>query len=104
MKALTREVNRARKWPQRVSQDSVTRALDFLYEQIRDRRFERVRRERRPHNRKAAGDRLNHERSGRSSGSGSNPTPLATSVTGTPRSTGTGMPVREVDEGCKLAK
>jgi hypothetical protein len=70
MKALTREVNRAGKWPQRVSQDTVTRALDLLYEQIRDRRFERVRRERRPRNRKAAGgrpDRLNHERSGRSS-------------------------------------
>lgn len=72
MKALTREVNRAGKWPQRVSQDTVARALDLLYEQIRDRRFERVRRERRPRNRKAAGgrpDRLNHERSGRSSSS-----------------------------------
>jgi hypothetical protein len=53
MKALTREVNRAGKWPQRVSQDTVTRALDLLYEQTHDRQFERVRRTRRPRNRKA---------------------------------------------------
>jgi len=43
MKALTREVNRAGKWPQQVSQDTVTRALDALHEQDHDRRFERVR-------------------------------------------------------------
>src|SRR5262249_13761404 len=43
MKALTREVNRAGKWPQQVSQDTVTRALDALHEQHHDRRFERVR-------------------------------------------------------------
>jgi len=42
MKALTRDVNRAGKWPQPVSQDTVTRALDLLYEQKHDRRFERV--------------------------------------------------------------
>jgi len=48
MKALTREVNRAGKWPQHVSQDTVTRALDRLHEQTRDRRFERVRHRRRP--------------------------------------------------------
>jgi hypothetical protein len=47
MKALTREVNRAGKWPQLVSQDTVTRALDLLYEQTDDRRFERVRHTRR---------------------------------------------------------
>jgi hypothetical protein len=48
VKALTREVNRAGKWPQRVSQDTVTRALDLLHEQTKDRRFERVRHRRRP--------------------------------------------------------
>jgi hypothetical protein len=48
MKALTREVNRAGKWPQDVSQDTVTRTLDLLHEQTKDRRFERVRHRRRP--------------------------------------------------------
>jgi hypothetical protein len=48
MKALTREVNRVGKWPQDVSQDTVTRALDLLHEQTKDRRFERVRHKRRP--------------------------------------------------------
>jgi hypothetical protein len=48
MKALTRDVNRAGKWPQPVSQDTVTRALDLLYEQTHDRRFARVRNTRRP--------------------------------------------------------
>jgi hypothetical protein len=43
MKALTREVNRAGKWDRPVSQDTVTRALEGLYEQTGDRRFERVR-------------------------------------------------------------
>jgi hypothetical protein len=47
MKALTRDVNRAERWPQDVSQDTVTRALDLLHEQAKDRRFERVRRSRR---------------------------------------------------------
>ena len=44
MKALTREVNRAGKWPRPVSEDTVTRGLDLLYEQSHDRRFERVHR------------------------------------------------------------
>jgi hypothetical protein len=48
MKALTREVNRAGKWPRRASQDTVTRALDLLHEQTKDRRFQRVRHRRRP--------------------------------------------------------
>lgn len=48
MKALTREVNRAGKWQQLVSQDTITRALDGLYEQTGDRRFERVRQPRQP--------------------------------------------------------
>jgi hypothetical protein len=48
MKALTREVNRAGKWPQYVSQDTVTRALDVLHEQTGNRLFERVRHTRRP--------------------------------------------------------
>jgi hypothetical protein len=48
MKALTREVNRAGKWPQDVSQETVTRALDLLHEQTKDRRYERVRHRRRP--------------------------------------------------------
>lgn len=48
MKALTREVNRVGQWPRRVSPDTVTRALDLLHVQTKDRRFERVRRERRP--------------------------------------------------------
>jgi hypothetical protein len=52
MKALTREVNRAGKWPQPVSQETVTRALDLLYEQTNDRRFERVLYERRARKRK----------------------------------------------------
>jgi hypothetical protein len=48
MKALIREVNRAGKWPQDMSQDTVTRALDLLHDQTKDRRFERVRLSRRP--------------------------------------------------------
>jgi hypothetical protein len=48
MKALARAVNRVGKWPQYVSQDTVTRALDLLHEQTRDRRFERVCHTRRP--------------------------------------------------------
>jgi len=48
MKALTREVNRTGRWPQDVSQDTVTRALDLLHEQTKDRVFERVRLRRRP--------------------------------------------------------
>jgi hypothetical protein len=48
MKALTREVNRAGKWPRDMSQDTVTRALDLLHGQTKDRRYERVRHRRRP--------------------------------------------------------
>jgi len=47
MKALTREVNRAGRGQQPASQDTVTRALDGLFEQSGDRRFERVRKPRR---------------------------------------------------------
>ena len=43
MKTLTRDVNRAGRWSQHVSQDTVTRALDRLHEQTKDRLFERVR-------------------------------------------------------------
>jgi hypothetical protein len=53
MKALTREVNRAEKYPQYVSQDTVTRALDLLHEESGDRRFERVRHRRRPRRKSA---------------------------------------------------
>jgi hypothetical protein len=48
MKALTRQVNRAGKWPHQMSQDTVTRALDLLHEQTNERRFERARHRRRP--------------------------------------------------------
>jgi hypothetical protein len=48
MKALSRQVSRAGKWPQQMSQDTVTRALDLLHEQTNDRRFERARHRRRP--------------------------------------------------------
>jgi hypothetical protein len=48
MKALTREVNRVGKWSQHMSQDTVTRTLDLLHEQTKDRRFERARRRQRP--------------------------------------------------------
>jgi hypothetical protein len=48
MKALTREVNRAGKLQQWASQDTVRRALDGLFEQSGERRFERVRNPRRP--------------------------------------------------------
>jgi hypothetical protein len=48
IKALTREINRHGKWQRRVSQDTVSRALDLQYEQTNDRRFERVRYRRRP--------------------------------------------------------
>jgi hypothetical protein len=47
LKALTREVNRVGKWPKPVSEDTATRALDRLYEDTQDRRFKRVRRNRR---------------------------------------------------------
>lgn len=48
MKALTRQVNRAGKWGKDISQTTVTRALDHLFEDTRDRQFERVRHPRKP--------------------------------------------------------
>jgi hypothetical protein len=48
MKALTREVNRAGRWQQWASQDTVRRALDGLFEQSGERQFQRVRNPRRP--------------------------------------------------------
>jgi hypothetical protein len=41
LKALTSEVNRRGKWQKPVSEDTVARALDCLYENTQDRRFER---------------------------------------------------------------
>jgi hypothetical protein len=48
LKALTRDVNRVGKWSQPVSKDTVTRALDLLHGETKERRFERIRRVRRP--------------------------------------------------------
>jgi hypothetical protein len=48
IKSLTREMNRVGNWPQPVSADTVSRALDLLHDETKDRRFERVRREQRP--------------------------------------------------------
>ncbi len=43
--ALTRQVERSNNWGQKVpSEDSVTRALDQIHEETRDRRFQRTRR------------------------------------------------------------
>lgn len=44
LKALTKAVNDRGKWLNPVSADTVTRALDSLYSESKDRRFERVRR------------------------------------------------------------
>jgi hypothetical protein len=41
LKALTKETNREGKWAKPVSEDTVARALDWLYENTQDRRFER---------------------------------------------------------------
>ena len=41
VKALTKEANRVGKWEKPVSEDTVARALDWLYESTQDRRFER---------------------------------------------------------------
>ena len=46
LKALTQNVNRQAKLEFPVSEDTVARALDSLYEKTQDRRFERVRRNR----------------------------------------------------------
>jgi hypothetical protein len=48
LKALTQLVNRMGKWERPVSTDTVARVLYELYQETRDRRFERVRRKRRP--------------------------------------------------------
>jgi hypothetical protein len=48
IKALTTEVNRRGKWKKPVSEDTVARVLDKLHETTADRRFERVRRKRKP--------------------------------------------------------
>jgi len=41
LKALTKETNRKGKWQKPVSEDTVARALDWLYGNTQDRRFER---------------------------------------------------------------
>jgi hypothetical protein len=48
LKALTRSVNRKGKFNPPVSDETVDRVLDGLYQQTKDRRFQRVRRKRRP--------------------------------------------------------
>jgi len=45
LKTLTGLVNRKRSWPKLVSEDTVGRALDALFVESKDRRFDRVRRE-----------------------------------------------------------
>jgi len=52
IKALTREVNRLGDWVDPVSDETIQRALDTLYSETKDRRFERLRR--RVSHRKAA--------------------------------------------------
>lgn len=42
LKALTQEVNRLGKWLDRVSDETVRRGLDSIYEETNDRRFERL--------------------------------------------------------------
>jgi hypothetical protein len=44
VKALAQAVNRAGKWAKPVSEDTVARALDQLYEEMQDRRYKRVHR------------------------------------------------------------
>jgi hypothetical protein len=48
MKALTREVNRGGRWPKPISQDSVMRAIDGLFQETGERQFQRIHRPRRP--------------------------------------------------------
>ena len=45
LKTLTGRVNRKGNWPKLVSEDTVGRALDTLYVETKDRRFDRVHRE-----------------------------------------------------------
>jgi hypothetical protein len=44
LKTLARQVERAQKWPKVPSEDTVTRVLDHIYDEEKDRRFQRVRR------------------------------------------------------------
>ena len=46
IKALTQLVNRTGKWPVPVSEETVTRVLDRLYQESHDRAFQRIRRTR----------------------------------------------------------
>jgi hypothetical protein len=46
LKALTQLVNRKRKFEPPVSDDTVARVLDRIYQKTNDRRFQRVRRRR----------------------------------------------------------
>jgi hypothetical protein len=46
IKALTHLVNRNGEWQQPVSEDTVTRVLDGLYEETHDRAFQRIRKTR----------------------------------------------------------
>jgi hypothetical protein len=46
LKALTQLVNRTMKWEKPVSDDTVARVLDHIYQQTQDRRFQRVRKRR----------------------------------------------------------
>jgi hypothetical protein len=48
IKALTLKVNKAGKFKKEVSQTTVARALDYLFEKTQDRRFERVHRKSKP--------------------------------------------------------
>jgi hypothetical protein len=47
LKSLAKSVNRKGKWPKAMSEDTVARALDELYIETQDRRFDRVHRKKR---------------------------------------------------------
>jgi hypothetical protein len=47
LKSLAKTVNRKGKWPRAVSEDTVARALDELYIETQDRRFDRIHRKKR---------------------------------------------------------
>lgn len=59
MKTLTSEVNRITNFPRAVSDETVSRALDKYFDETGDRRFERVRRSRKPQPAKAAAGAAN---------------------------------------------
>ena len=46
VKVLTHLVNKTGKWEKPVSDDTVARVLDHIYQQTQDRRFQRVRKRR----------------------------------------------------------